>query len=304
MKAKRGEKVQQGRKRFPRSRRGAPLKPGRASGMLYRLFENEWGYRMEQNPTWASVLGDRRWNDRWDEVSPAAFEKRNAHHQAVLKKLRTIDRKALSLRNRLNYDLFKREYETEVEGNPYRGFLIPVNQRNGVQTANELADSLRFETLKDYDDWVARLHAFPAYLDQTTALMREGIRSKIILPKIILQRIPAQIDKQIVSKGEESLFFKPLRDFPPQVSESDRPRLVREAVGAIEKGIVPAFEQFKRYFMEEYLPAGFDEVGIWQLPDGEAMYAYSTRRNTTTSMTPKVIHEVGLSEVARIRAGM
>src|SRR5229473_3522603 len=163
---------------------------------LNELFAAEWDYTMQQNPTWASRLGDRR-------------------------KLHPPDQ--------LNYDLFKKEYETSVEENQFRWYLVPLNQREGIQTADELADALRFETVKDYEDWIARLRAFPRYLDQTVALMREGIRARMLLPKITMQRVPNQIDKQIVDAPEASPFFKPLKSFPGTVPEKDRARLTRAA---------------------------------------------------------------------------
>jgi uncharacterized protein (DUF885 family) len=165
-----------------------------ATKALHELFAAEWDYHMEQHPTWASRLGDRRWNDRWGDLSFAAIEKRQRRRLEALAKLKSIDRSALSPSDRLSYDLFQKDYEIEVEGYQYRWFLIPLSQRGGVQTANELADALRFETLKDYDDWLARLRALPARIEQTIALMRQGIQERIILPKIVLERIPAQID--------------------------------------------------------------------------------------------------------------
>lgn len=275
-----------------------------AAKALHALFASEWDYQMQQNPTWASTLGDRRWNDRWEDVSLDAIQKRHEHDNEVLARLKEVDRSKLTPRDQLNYDLFKQEYERRVEEHPYRWYLIPLNQRSGIQTADELADSLRFETVKDYEDWIVRLRAFRPLMDQTIALMREGTRAHILLPKVIVQRIPAQIDKQLVSDPEASPFYKPFKRVARTVSEADRLRLSRAAKEAILAQIVPAFQAFKRFFVEEYLPASLDRVGIWQLPNGERMYAFFARKYTTTNLTPKEIHEIGLSEVKRIRAQM
>ena len=166
---------------------------------LHELFASEWDYQMEQHPAWASRLGDRRWNDRWADLSLDAIEKRHRHKLEVLTRLRVMNREAFSSGDQLNYDLFLKDYQDEVEGYRYRWYLIPLNQRGGIQTIDELADVLRFESLKDFEDWLARLRAFPTYMDQTIALMREGIKTRMILPKIVLDRIPTQIDHQIVS---------------------------------------------------------------------------------------------------------
>ena len=162
-----------------------------AAKALHELFAAEWDFQLEQYPTWASRLGDRRWNNRWEDRSLAAIENRHSHHIEVLTRLRAINREDLSPSDRMNYDLFQKDYENAVEEHRYRWHLIPLNQLGGVQTADELADALRFETLKDYDDWLARLHALPVYIEQTTALMREGIKQQILLPKIVLERIPS-----------------------------------------------------------------------------------------------------------------
>ena len=275
-----------------------------ADKTLHELFASEWDYQMEQHPTWASSLGDRRWNDRWGDRSLGAISKRHSHNLEVLAKLRAMDRGALSSPDRLNYDLFLKDYQDEVEGHSYRWYLIPLNQRGGIQTADELADALRFETLKDYEDWLARLRAFPAYMDQTIALMREGIKARMILPKIVLERVPAQIDHQIVSDPKASPFYKPFRHYAVSIIEADRLRLSQEAEKAIAAAVVPAFRQLKEFFLKDYSPAAWDQVGIWQLPQGEAMYGFFERLETTTKMTPAEIHEIGVNEVKRIRSEM
>ena len=275
-----------------------------ATRSLHSLLNREWEYELEQNPTRASSLGDRRWNDRWRDLSLGAIKRRHDHHITVLAELAKIDRGKLSRTDQLNYDLFKKEYDTNVEAYKYRWYLVPLNQRGGIQSENELADSLRFETVKDYEDWIARLNAFPGYMEQTIALMREGIRTRILLPKVIMQRVPAQIDKQIVDNPDQSLFYKPFRRFPATVAVPEQERLMRLAIGAIETNIIPSYRLFKRFFVEEYLPASYDQVGIWQTPEGDQMYAFFVRRYTTTNVTPLQVHEKGQQEVRRIRAAM
>ena len=271
---------------------------------LHALFDAEWDYQMEQNPTWASTLGDRRWNDRWEDVSLDAIQKRQQHRQEALARLKQIDREKLSAADQLNYDLFQKEYETEVEEYKYRTYLLPLNQRGGIQTTDELTELLRFQTVKDYEDWVARLRAFPRLMEQTIALLREGTRAKILWPKVTLQRVPAQLDKQIVARPEDSPFYLPFKNLPDSIDAGERERLMREAREAISQGVVPAFQQLKEYFGKEYLPASFDQVGAWQLPQGAEYYAFQARKYTTTKMTPEEIHQKGLSEVQRIRGEM
>jgi uncharacterized protein (DUF885 family) len=200
-----------------------------AAKALHDLFASEWDYQLEQYPTWASRLGDRRWNDRWEDRSFDAIEKHHTHYIEVLTRLQSINREDLSPSDRINYDLFQKDYQNEVEEHRYRWHLLPLNQLGGVQTADELADALRFETLKDYDAWLARLRALPAYIEQTIALMREGIKQQILLPKIVLERIPTQIDHQIVNDPKESPFYKPFSHFASSIGATDRSRLASAA---------------------------------------------------------------------------
>jgi uncharacterized protein (DUF885 family) len=268
------------------------------------FFESEWNYDMEQSPARASSMGDRRWNDRWGDQSLEAIHKREEHAVAALERLKKFDRAQLSTADQLNYDLFKKDLEQDIEGTKFRSYLMPINQRGGIQTLDELGDRLRFDTVKDFDDWVARLRAFPTLMDQTIALMKEGARTHVMWPKIVLNRVPAQIDKQLVEKPEESPFFKPFKKFPDAISGADRERLTKAGLETIASGVLPSFQKLKKYFVEEYLPAAFDEVGLWKMPQGAEYYAYLARRHTTTDLTPQQIHEKGLSEVARIKSEM
>src|ERR1043166_1101013 len=276
-----------------------------AAGKSFNDFlESEWNYEMEQNPVRASFLGDRRWNDRWGDQSLEAIRKNDAHTIDALARLGKINRAELSSEDQLNYDLFKKDLETDIEGAKFRAYLMPINQRGGPQTLDELGERLRFETVKDYEDWLARLRTFPVLIEQDIALMREGARTRVMWPKVVLTRVPPQIDKQLVAKPEESPFFKPFTKFPAAISSTDRERLTKAAREAIASGVLPSFHKLNKYFVIEYLPAAFDQVGCWTMPQGAEFYAYLARRHTTTTLTPQQIHEKGLSEVARIHAEM
>ncbi|MDT5159122.1 MAG: hypothetical protein QOH51_3479 [Acidobacteriota bacterium] len=280
------------------------LKGSDAAPALNKLFEEEWDWTMRENPTFASTLGDRRFNDRWPDESLEANERRQQHRLQTLARLKTIDRARLAASDQLNYDLFRKDLENDIQEYGFRLYLMPVNQRGGIQSADELTELLRFQTVKDYDDWLARLRAFPAYVDQTLALMREGVRARMLWPKVTLQRVTAQLDRQLVSRAEDSNFYKPFRDFPLDIPEADRARLSQAGREAVAQSVIPALRRLKEYFVSEYLPASFDRVGVWQWPNGAEAYAFLARRYTTTDMTPEQIHEKGLSEVARIRAEM
>jgi uncharacterized protein (DUF885 family) len=186
---------------------GWAIPPANAAKALHELFAAAWDQQMQEDAEQASELGDRRWNDRWMDRSPEGYARRDALNQEVLAKLAKIDRKSLSKTDQLNYDLFQKRYLDRLEQYKVRWFLMSFNQREGPQTSDDLGNSLRFETVKDYEDWLSRVRAVPTAMDQFTALLREGIKERMVHPRVIMERIPAQIDKQIVSDPTQSGFI-------------------------------------------------------------------------------------------------
>lgn len=275
-----------------------------AGQALHALFDAEWERTLREHPTFASELGDLRYNDRWDDVSLEAIERSHLADVAALAKLDGIDPRQLSATDRLNLTIFKAEYDLRIELHKFRWWLVPLNQREGIQDAGSLADSLQFDSVKDYDDWLARMRAFPAHMQQTLALMRTGAEAGLIHPRIVLERVPAQIDKQIVEDPERQLFYKPFRSMPESIPAEEAERLRAAARKVISTAIVPAYRELQTFFNDVYLPAGLPTVGLWQTPGGTEHYALLCREFTTTKLTPDEIHQIGLDEVRRIRAEM
>jgi uncharacterized protein (DUF885 family) len=271
---------------------------------LYALFDAEWELGLKENPTFASFLGDKRYNDRWTDSSIAAIERRNRHRIEMLAALKRINRDDLSASDRLNYDLFQKDYAEAIEADKFKRYLTPLTQQGGIQTIDEITQLMSFVTVKDYEDWIARMNAFPVLMGQTLTLMQEGRKQNIMLPKVIMERVPAQIDKMTIEGGERHSFFAPFKTFPKDIAESEQIRLKNLAKAAIEKTVVPQYAKLKDYFTNEYLPASYPSVGVWQRPDGADYYAFLARSYTTTNLTPQQIHERGLAEVARIRGEM
>ena len=271
---------------------------------LHKLFETEWQVQLKEFPTMASYLGDQRYNDRWPDMSLLAISKSNEHERALLVQLLEIDSSKLSPADQLNLDLFRRQLEVDLEEFPFQWHLVPLNQREGIQDENSLADAIAFHTVNDYEDWLARLNAFSVYMDQTIALMRAGVEAKMVQPQIVMKRVPAQIKRQIVEEPSTSLFYKPFKSFPQDIEPSDRDRLQREAQAAIREKIVPAFRKFLGFFEREYFPACLKDVGASRLPRGQDFYSFLARKHTTTKLSPHEIHEIGLTEVKRIRNEM
>jgi uncharacterized protein (DUF885 family) len=271
---------------------------------LHALFDAEWEHDLAEAPTWASSIGDRRYDAKWEDVRLAAQATREAHERDVLAALGRIPRGDLSRSDALSYDLFVLKYQTAVEAQPFRLYLFPLNQRGGIQTADEIADELPFTTVKSYADWNARLASFPRLMDGTLELLAEGIRTRMVHPRVAMQRVVAQIDAQIVSDPTKSPFFAPYRKMDAAIGAADRERLTNEGKLLVMASVVPAFVKMRAFFVDTYLPACRESVGAWDLPNGAALYAHTARAHTTTRMTPDEIHAVGLREVARIRGEM
>jgi prolyl oligopeptidase len=278
--------------------------PTEAATRLQRIFDEEWQRTLKENPTQASQLGDRRYNRFWPDTSLAAIRASQTKTRQVLAAAKMLDPSQLAAADRFNLRLFEYQYEADISEQRFQLHLLPVNQRGGIQDKDATADLLQFDTLQDYDDWIARLRAFPVYTARTMALMRQGIQEKMLHPKIVMQRVPAQIRKQLVSQPQDSSYYKPFRTFTVELTDSEKTRLRRDAAAAIESCILPSYRTFLEFFETEYLPACFDDVGCWQRPNGQAMYAELARRFTTTSLTPQEIHDIGLAEVTRIRVEM
>lgn len=271
---------------------------------LHAIFDREWEYGLKENPTFASSLGDSRYNHLWPDVSLAAIQARRKHAQDLLAEIRTISAAELSVADRLNLLLFRKQVELEIEEYDHRWYLVPLTMRDGIQDESSLADSLKFTTVKDYEDWLARLDSFPAYMAQTVALMEAGMKAGLMQSKVVMSRVPAQIKKQIVDDPEQSLYYKPFRKFPDSISTVEQNRLKDAAKQVIANKLVPAYREFFKFFHERYLPACLPEVGVWQVPQGHEIYAFRARQFTTTNLTPQEIHEIGQKEVARIRGEM
>jgi uncharacterized protein (DUF885 family) len=284
---------------------GSPdVSPASAVKELHALFDTEWERIMRENPTWASSLGDRRYNDRWPDVSVAATERFHEEDVRALRQVEAINRAALPAGEQLNYDLFRRNYADRIEGHRFRSFLMPLDQQEGIQTEDELRDSLRFETGKDYQDWIVRLRGFGDYMDQTIALLEQGIAEGRTQPRVIMERVPDQIAAQVVEDPTRSPFYIPFQKMPAEVAPEAQERLRAEARAAITEAVVPAYRRFQTFFGERYLPAARTSVGASDLPEGDAYYAFQTRTETTTDKTPEEIHQIGLAEVARIEGEM
>jgi prolyl oligopeptidase len=275
-----------------------------ASGDFRALLDEAWEWHLEQNPMVASQAGDRRYNTEWRDGSLAAIEVRHLQRRDFLRRLYAIDRAALSEADQLNYELFRRDLQRRVDEHQFQGFLMPFSQRGGVQNLDGQASYLRFEKVEDFDDWLARLDKIDSVVDQTIEVANRGIDEGMVLPRILMERLPEQIAVQLVENGEDSPFYRIFETLPETIAAKDQERLRTAALKTIEETVIPAYRKLARYFENTYLPATRESVGLSSLPNGSAWYESLARRFTTTRMTPDEIHRRGLEEGRRIRGEM
>jgi len=268
------------------------------------LLDEAWEWQLVENPMFASNLGDRRFNDRWSDESIEAIERRQAETREFLRRVYAIDRSALSEEDQLNYELFRRSLQDSVDGFAFNGHLLPFYQRGGVQNLDSNTNGLRFVTVKDYEDWIARLSKIGVVIDQSIDLAERGRKAGMMSPKILMQRIPDQIAVQLVDDAEASPFYKVFAEMPDAISADDQARLRANARTVISETVLPAYRELNEYFVETYLPASRDSIGLSELPNGNEWYEHRAHRYTTTQMSPDEIHRLGLEEVARIRGEM
>jgi len=295
----------------------APVQPAHGSGepgaqarnaaseALHALFEADFERTLRENPLLATALGDPRYNDRLSDLGPEARARRQQAVRESLSTLRGIDRAALDAADQLNHDIYLTLLEEQVERFAYRTELMPISQRGGVHTMGDAwRQSWRPRSLRDHQDWIARLNAYGDHVDGTIALMREGIASGWVAPRVIMERVPPQLAAQRVDDPTQSAFYAPFRSLPDSVPAERHDALRSQAREAMVEVVLPALGRLQRFFNEEYLPATRDSVAAADLPPGEAFYDFLARSFTTTELSVAEIHRIGLEEVARIRADM
>jgi len=275
-----------------------------ASSEFTTLLDEHWEWQLAASPTMASQLGDRRYNDQWPDQNLQAIEQRHDDIREFLRRAYAIDRKDLSIDNQLNYELFRRQLEDTVDAYQFNNHLMPFSHRGGVQNLDNLTNSLRLTTVEDFEDWLARISKIDDVIEQTIALAEKGRKSGYMAPKILMQRIPNQLSRQVVEIATASPLFMAFENMPDSISAADRERLRADAMEIIEDKVLPAYRKLDRYFNKKYLPAARESVGLSALPNGTAAYEYLVRSFTTTQMTPDDIHRLGLEEVKRIRDEM
>jgi len=275
------------------------------SKALSALFAEIWQDRLQHSPEFASSIGDKRWNDQLTDYSVSAYNDRLARGRDYLIRLSAIDTTGLSDQEQLSKDLMARELADEQEAAAFKPWEMPVDQFNGLHSElPQLVSILSFDSVKDYDDYIARLKKIPTAFQQISDNMMTGIDDHRVPPKYLLEKVLVQVNAIAQQKPEDTPFARPLKKFPANISAADQERIKAELLDAIQKQVLPAYARFARFLQGQYIPAGRTEYGVWSLPDGDKYYAFRVRQSTTTDLTPDQIHQIGLDEVKRNEAEM
>jgi len=272
---------------------------------LASLLDEHWEYTMRTNPEWASILGDKRYNDRISDFSEKAVLQDIEAQRQFLSRFKGVSVAGFPEQEALNHALMVRQIEEGLAGVRFKDWEMPVTQFGGLHiNAPQLVSVLSFETVKDYDDYISRLRQLPTAFAQITEMMKKGMADKLMPPRILLEQVARQSAKIAEVAPEENPFFEPIKKLPASFSDADKQRIRGQMLAAIRDGIKPAYQRFTRFVLQEYAPKGRAEPGIWALADGADRYAYAVEQSTTTRMSPEEIHQLGLREVAKDRERM
>ena len=275
------------------------------SEALAALIQEHWDYTMESSPEYASMLGDKRWNDKLTDWTEEGIEARLAKSREFLERFKAIDPAGLSDQEVLNRDLKIHQLELSLEGAQYTPWRMPVNQISGIHLmAPRFASFLSFSEAKDYDDLIARYRQLPGSFETAIDHMRKGMEEGLMPPKFLLDKVVEQAAGLASMPPERSPFALPLTKFPEDIPAEEQERIRAEMLAAIREDILPAYGRFTDFIRDEYAPAGRAEPGMWSLPNGEERYAYLVKLQTTTDLDPEEIHQIGLEQVAAIEEEM
>ena len=271
---------------------------------LRRLIALDWERKMVERPEYATFVGYPGQNARWSDLSAAAVQRRRRALADPLRAIRAIDRARLPSKDRLNYDIFRRDAEEEAAGARFHDEYLQINQMEGPQYLAQVIAVMPTGSVRAYEDILARLDAIPVLIDQSIALLDSGLATGITPPRVTLRDVPAQIGGLLTDDPLASPLLRPFTTFPAAIPAAEQARLRAAAQRAYGERVKPAYARLRGYLETTYLPRARESIAASALPDGAAWYAYQVRRETTTEMTPRQIHERGLAEVKRIRAQM
>lgn len=265
------------------------------------LFEEQYQSDLRNFPERATAFGDYRYNDKLADLSLAAIAERHKADQGFLARLEAIPTTGFSEQDKLSHDLMARVLGQRLADFDLKEYEMPINQFNGIHLS--LADlplSAPFGTIKQYEDYIARLHQVPRVLNQTIEVMRAGANDGLMPVRFLLEKVPVQVQGII----DADPFLIPTKKFPSTISSADQERLTQQITDAVNSDVIPAYKAFASFVAREYAPKGRTALAVTSLPDGQKRYANNIYGRTTTHMTPDEIHQLGLREMERIQGEM
>ena len=286
-----------------------PTPTATSAALLNNLFNSYWDDRARLFPLLATAQGDNRFNDRLPNDQTRAFRQQQARlYRRYLNDLLNIDRARLGADDKLSYDIFQYEMRTRLEGLHLNTWMMPFAQVYSLPTTlvqlGTGTGAQPFRTVRDYDNWLARVGHFPAWADSAMANFRQGAKAAVVLPRVLVQKMVPQLQVQVVADPTRSIFYGPIERLPASFSEADRARLTAAYQQAIATDLVPTYRRLADYLQNEYLPLARNSTALGDVPGGAEMYRYEVRMMTTTTRDPDAIYQTGLAEVKRIRAAM
>jgi len=268
------------------------------------FLDNEWKFELSQSPVYATAMGVKGFETEWRDYSLEAIQMRKSRLEETLRSLKSFSAKTLSETNQLNLRLFTQLTRNELEISQYNRHLLPFSHRGGIQLAHEDSGVIPLKSFDDYYFWIQRLRNLDKRIEQTITLAKLGLQRGYKPPKILMERVNRQINLQSHSAVKQSPFYKVFIDLPESISKKDQTSLRMEAEEVIKETVIPSYLLLEKYFKEEYLPQSRESVGLYDIPNGRELYEVLAKSFTTTDLSPKEIHKIGLKEVKRIRSEM
>ena len=283
----------------------APLAAADAARRFDALVSREWQWRLQEFPTFATSVGVHTYDDRLEDASLAADARRDRETRAFLAELDAIDAKELAAADQVDERIFRRQLQERIDSYRFGEQYLTLNADSGFHTSFALLPlGLSFVTPKDYENYLARLEAFPTWMDQNIEAMKVGLAKGITPPKATLGGIDATIRPLAEVAPEDHPLYKPFAKFPATFTEATKQALAARGRQVIAEKILPGYRKFLDFMTTTYLPGCRDTLAVTALPDGQAYYRFLIREYTTLDRSPQEIHDLGLAEVAKIRKEM
>ncbi len=272
---------------------------------LNDLLAERWEYTLRTSPIFASILGDKRWNDKLDDFSQKAIEDDLEQSKKYLARFEAIDVTGFPEQEVLNKTLMVRDLRMSLDGARFKSWEMPVSQVGGVQIdLPQLVSVLSFQSVKDYDDYISRLKQIPRVFDENVVQMRKGMAEGLMPPRILLEKVVEQANGLASNTPAASPFAEPFAKFPDSIPAAEQKRLREQGLAAIRESVLPAYVKFTTFVRDEYVSKGRTEPGVWSLPNGSEYYAFRVKESTTTNLSPEEIHQIGMAQVKEIEARM